>query len=97
MGLDHGRSAMVLVSWWSFGCWLGFSSSIEVESVTGFQRWVESACVAKLVWVAESGGIASPTLMLASLPTMAKIQSGFEVGNGGGFAIVVGFHLSCLK
>ena len=55
MGLDHGRSAMGLVSWWSFGCWLGFSSSIEVESVIGFQRWVESACVAESAsWVVES-------------------------------------------
>ena len=61
MGLDHGRSAMGLVSWWSFGCWLGFISSIEVKSVTGFQRWVESTCVAESaswvvesVWVAES-------------------------------------------
>ena len=55
MGLDYGRSAMGLVSWWSFGCWLGFNSSIEVESVTGLQRWVESVCVAEsALWVVES-------------------------------------------
>ena len=46
---------MGLVLWWSFGCWLGFSSSIEVELVIGFQRWVESACVAEsALWVVES-------------------------------------------
>ena len=28
---------------------------------------------------------------------MARIQSGFEVENGGGFATMVGFHLSCSK
>ena len=59
MGLDHGRSAMGLVSWWSFRCWLDFSSSIEVESMTGFQGWLESACVAELaLWVVESVWVA---------------------------------------
>ena len=66
---------MGLVSWWSFRCWLDFSSSIEVESVTGFQRWVESVCVAEsaswllnrcgllnLWWVFESISVARACL-----------------------------------
>ena len=35
-------------------CWLGFNSSIEVELVVGFQRWIESASWDESAWVVES-------------------------------------------
>ena len=44
-----------------------FSSSIEVESVAGFQRWAESACVVELVLWVESAWVAKSVWVTESM------------------------------